>query len=49
MSRKRRRPPPPPQGPLAAWTVQRAALTGFASGLAALLLAAFAEGRTMRS
>ena len=48
MSRKRRRPPPPPQGPLAAWTVQRAALTGFAFGLAALLLAAFAEGRTMR-
>ncbi len=47
MSRKRRRLPPPPRGPLSVWTIQRAALTGFAFGLAALLLAAFAEGRAM--
>lgn len=47
MSRKRRRVPPPPRGPLSAWTIQRATVTGFAAGLAALLLAAFAGGRAM--
>lgn len=46
MNRKKRRPPPPPKGPLAAWTVQRAEVTGIGFGLAALLVAAFAESRT---
>jgi len=46
MNRKRRL-PPPPKGPLAGWTVQRAAISGFGFGLAALLLMAFALGRTM--
>ena len=45
MNRKRR-PPPPPKGPLAGWTVQRAEVTGIGIGLAALLVAAFAESRT---
>ena len=45
MNRKRR--PPPPQGLLARWTVQRAAIAGFGFGLAALSLAAFAQGRTI--
>lgn len=44
---RRRRPPPPSRGLLASWTTQRAALAGFGFGLAALLLAAFAESRTM--
>ena len=47
MSRKRR-PPPPPRGPLSGWTIQRATVTGIGFGLAAFLLANFAEGRTMR-
>ena len=46
MSRKRR-PPPPPRSLLSRWTTQRAALAGFGFGLAALLVAAFAESRTM--
>lgn len=46
MNRKRRS-PPPSQGLLARWTIQRAAVTGFGSGLAALLLSAFVQGRTM--
>jgi hypothetical protein len=46
MNRKRRL-PPQPKGPLAGWTVQRAAITGFGSGLAALLLSFFAQGRAM--
>jgi len=46
MSRKRRPLPPPPKGPLAGWTVQRAEVTGIGIGLAAFLLAQFAEGRT---
>ena len=46
MNRKRRL-PPPPQGRLAAWNVQRATVTGLGLGLAAVLLSAFAEGRTM--
>lgn len=46
MNRKRRL-PPPPKGPLAAWNVQRATVTGFGFGLAALLLSAFAESRPM--
>lgn len=46
MNRKRRL-PPPPKGPLAGWTVQRAAIMGFGFGLLALLLAIFAQGRTM--
>lgn len=44
MNRKRR-PPPPPKGPLAAWTVQRAEVTGIGLGLAALLASVFAESR----
>ncbi|HST36711.1 MAG TPA: hypothetical protein VLK25_08800 [Allosphingosinicella sp.] len=35
-----RRPPPPPPGMLAGWTVQRATVTGVATGLSALLLSA---------
>lgn len=46
MSRKRR-PPPPPQSLLSRWTTQRAALAGFGFGLAALILAAFAESRAV--
>ena len=45
MSRRRRPPPPQAKGPLAGWTVQRAEVTGLGFGLAALLLAQFAEGR----
>jgi hypothetical protein len=45
MSRKRR-PPPPPKSALAGWTVQRAEAVGIGVGLAAFLLAQFAEGRT---
>lgn len=44
MNRKRRL-PLPRKGPLAAWTVQRAAMAGFCFGLAAILLAGFASGR----
>lgn len=44
MNRKRRL-PPPPKGPLAAWTVQRAAMAGFCLGLAAIAFAAFATSR----
>ena len=47
MSRKRRRPPPPPQGMLSSWTVMRATVTGLFLGLLALLLATFAESRTL--
>ena len=46
MNRKRRL-PPPPKGPLAGWTVQRAAIFGLGFGLAALLLAAFAVSRAL--
>jgi len=46
MNRKRRL-PLPPQSPLAAWNVQRATVTGFGFGLAALFLAAFAQGRAL--
>lgn len=45
MNRKRHL-PPPPRGLLAQWTVQRAAMTGFCFGLAAIALAAFASSRT---
>ena len=44
---RRRRPPPPSKGLLSAWTTQRAALAGFGFGLAALLVAAFAESRAV--
>ena len=44
---RRRRPLPPPRHALSGWTTQRAALTGFGFGLAALLISAFAESRTM--
>lgn len=45
MSRKRR-PPPPPKSRLAAWTVQRAEVTGIGLGLVALVVSAFVESRT---
>ncbi len=45
MSRRRRPLPPPPRGPLAGWTVQRAEVSGIGFGLAAFLLAQFAESR----
>jgi hypothetical protein len=38
LTRKRRPVPPPPPGPLGGWTIQRATVTGIASGLTALLL-----------
>ena len=47
MSRRRRRPPPPQQGVLSAWTIMRATVAGLFLGLLALLLATFAESRTM--
>lgn len=46
MSRKRR-PATLPRSLLSRWTTQRLALAGFSFGLAALLVAAFAEGRAM--
>lgn len=46
MSRKRR-PPPSPRTILSRWTTQRLALFGLGFGLAALLVAAFVESRTM--
>jgi hypothetical protein len=46
MSRRRRPPPPQKKGPLAGWTVQRAEITGLGFGLAAFMMAQFAEGRT---
>ena len=45
MSRKRR-PPPPSASALASWTVQRAEAAGICIGLAAFLLAQFAESHT---
>ena len=45
MSRKRR--PTPPPRMLSRWTTQRLALVGFGFGIAALLVSAFAESRTM--
>ena len=47
MSRRRRHVPPPPQGVLAGWTVMRATVVGLFLGLLALLLATFAESRTL--
>jgi hypothetical protein len=44
MSRRRRH-VPLPQGLLSGWTVMRATVTGLGFGLAALLLAIFAESR----
>ena len=44
---RRRRPAPPSKNALAGWTVMRATITGFALGLAAFLLANFAESRAM--
>lgn len=43
---RRRRPPPPPKSRLAAWTVQRAEVTGIGLGLVALVVSAFVESRT---
>jgi hypothetical protein len=42
---RRRRPAPPSQGALSGWTILRAEAAGIGFGLAAFLLAQFAESR----